>query len=164
MSKIYSFDVFDTLITRKVALPHHIFLLTGLRIRRELETGLEPQIFANARVQAEKEFSNSDDHSGGITKIYEYLAAALNVPDELKAQMLQIELETEAENIIPIEKNVELLEKLREESDQVIYISDMYLGENFITKILGDLGIHREGERVFVSCDYGAEKNEWQAF
>lgn len=164
MSKVYSFDVFDTLVTRKVGLPDHIFLLAGNRIREELNLDIDPQIFANARIQAGRELSSSNESQRDIYKIYQYLAKALHIPDDIKDRMLQIELDTEFENIIPVKKNVNKLESLRERGDRIIYISDMYLGEEILKKLLAGLGIYKKGEHLFVSCDYGSSKTNGKLF
>jgi len=162
--RVKSFDVFDTLLTRKVGLPGHIFLLTGQRIAEQFGLGIEPDVFANARAIAEKELVRHGLVSSDIYDIYKKLTDTLELPEELAPRLAGAELEIEYREITAVKKNADLVERLRSEGEQVIYISDMYLGEPVIRKLLTDHGIYREGERIYVSCDHGVNKSSGKLF
>lgn len=157
MSKVKSFDVFDTLVTRKVGLPKHIYLLTGMKANKRGDFNLDPEIFAEERVKAEKQLKEVIGVPD-IQAIYNKLAENLDLSTKLRDKLLDLELSTEFENIIPVQKHVELLKKMRKEGSEIIYISDMYLNENIIRKILSEKGILLEGEKIYVSCDCGVSK------
>lgn len=93
--EVIAFDVFDTLLTRKVGLPRHIFLLTGIQIKKQLNLHIEPEIFANARGQAEAELVKQGKISSDIYAIYRKLAKQLDISHELSAAMADIELKVE---------------------------------------------------------------------
>jgi len=79
MRKVIAFDIFDTLLTRKVALPRHLFLLTGRQIRERLNPDLEPEVFANAREIAENEIAKQTVDRPDIYAIYGKLAEQLEI-------------------------------------------------------------------------------------
>jgi len=164
MTKVYSFDVFDTLITRKVGLPEHVFLLTGRRISEELKLEIDASYFANARILAERQLIQMGVHNAAIDNIYDQLARNIDISQQLAYKIAQIELETERENLLPIPKNIKLLEGLRDEGAMILYVSDMYLSGEIIKQILSDHGIYAQGEKIYVSCDYGASKVNGKLF
>ena len=164
MQKVIAFDVFDTLLTRKVALPRHIFLLTGLQIRERLNLDLEPEVFANAREIAENRIAKQAVGRSDIFAIYSELAEQLEIPSELAVDMAEIEMDVEFQELVAVEKNVQQLEKLRQEGHEIVYISDMYLGENFIRRLLNKHGICLEDEKIYVSCEHGISKTTGKLF
>lgn len=164
MKKVISFDVFDTLLTRKVGLPGHIFLLTGRKIKERLNLDVEPEVFANAREIAENEPGSQSVDSFDIYAIYEKLTEQLEISPDLSNTMAEIEMEIETEELIAVEENVKLLENLRNSGHQIVYISDMYLGEEFIRRLLNNYGICTEDEKIYVSCEHGTSKSTGKLF
>jgi len=81
MSKIYSFDVFDTLITRTVCLPEYFFLQVARRINTRLGLNLDPVIIAILRIMAERELLETGTFPN-IQVIYDRLASKLNLPSQ----------------------------------------------------------------------------------
>lgn len=145
-------------------MPHHVFLLAGQRIQSSLNADIDPYVFAKARKLAERSMVDKGNHKGDLYDIYEELALNFQISKELAHQMASIELEVEFEQIIPVKKNIELLNNLRNNGDKVIYVSDMYLGEDLVRKILKKNNIYRDGEEIFVSCDYGVTKHGGKLF
>ena len=162
--EVIAFDVFDTLLTRQVGLPRHIFLLTGIQIQKQLNLDLEPEVFANARGLAEAELVKQGEISSDIYAIYRKLARQLDISQELTAAIAEIELNVEFQEIISVEKNVLLLNQMRSAGHQIVYISDMYLGSSIIRKLLRRHGIYRKGEKIYVSCEYGVAKGSGELF
>jgi len=163
MNKVRSFEVFDTLLTRKVGVPRHIFLLTGMKANEWEGFFIDPEIFTEERLNAEKEL-NGKNGIPDIHDIYFKLAENLDLSPELRDKILELELEIEFENIIPVTKHVQKLKKMRVAGIEIVYISDMYLNEKIIRKLLAEKGILQEGEKIYVSCDYNVSKKTGSLF
>ncbi|HSS95706.1 MAG TPA: hypothetical protein VLK33_01680, partial [Terriglobales bacterium] len=57
MTRIASFDVFDTVLLRRVAVPSDVFRMMGARISREIHSPIQYRFvedFLSARLHAEK--------------------------------------------------------------------------------------------------------------
>ena len=143
--ELYSFDIFDTLITRKVANPTGIFIL----MQNELNKNPEYKDFSDDiktnffqyRRQAEfrqrrinRGIKNNIDIS--FDDIYRDIKACCALSEEQTKNLKELEIKLELENIIPIEENVNKIKKLLSENRRVVLISDMYLPEDIIKQML----------------------------
>jgi FkbM family methyltransferase len=133
---VNTFDVFDTLIARRGIDPENIF--------REIEQDSGIADFARHRsaimgVLARKPFSLED--------IYSALAQQLNLSGDVASQLMALELEKEIASAIPITEN---LNKVR---DGDVLISDMYLGEKNIRKLLDAVGFTKD--YTLITSNYG---------
>ena len=163
MKKYFSFNVFDTLITRKTGAPEHVFLVTAMQINAELGLTLDPAIFARLRVQAERELLKTGTIPD-ISEIYDRLAGSLNITGEQARQFMAIELEVENEQSLPVPGGIALVNEAREQGFGIVYISDMYLNASHIEALLRKHDIIQSGEKVFVSCDYRKSKKTGSLF
>ncbi len=124
---IISFDVFDTLIIRKVKCPTDIF--DGLDGRDDFK---QRRIYAEhrARVVAKNEEIT-------IREIYEQL-----FPDDpvLLEKVMAKEIKKEVEVCTANEAALSLFNNLLKQGKQIILISDMYLSEKVIKEILTNCG------------------------
>lgn len=126
---VRSFDVFDTLITRRCAKPHDVFRLV------EQESGILG--FAAARVRAEVNVENS---AYTIDEIYAELPELLGLDPSEAEQLKSLELKFEREQTIPIEENLRLVR------DGDLLVSDMYLHPAHISELLSVAGLNKEIE------------------
>lgn len=163
MHRYYSFDIFDTLVTRKVGSPKHIFLITGMLACEKEKLGIDPKIFVNERIQAQQDLSDNKKRTT-IHDIYRQLSKRIGISPELSKRILELELKAEFNNLVPIESNVSKAKQLRKKGDKIVYISDMYLTTDILKKILRNAGVYEEGERIFVSCEYGVGKKTGKLF
>jgi hypothetical protein len=98
-----SFDVFDAVLTRRVACPTSLFLLLG---RRALKSGLvcvEPAAFRKHRIAAEidaRAFATGGEAT--LDEIHKALESSLRISSADAAGLLRMELELEAESIVPV--------------------------------------------------------------
>ncbi|MDR1370517.1 MAG: hypothetical protein LBJ72_10420 [Dysgonamonadaceae bacterium] len=152
---VVSFDVFDTLVMRRVLYPHDIFLIVASKIEG---TEYQKQIYAEARVKAERELYN-EGKVPDIHEIYDRIQLALEISDEMKILWKDIEIQTEAQYLIPRKSMCEALHFAITASKEVILTSDMYLPEPILRRLLVDLGIKINQTQIFVSCDHGVTKS-----
>lgn len=134
-----SFDVFDTLITRKTIFPEGIFLLVQDKLKncRALEDYEDIcKNFKNLRMKAEQVTHKGKNTEITFENIYEKLQLMTKMPDDLKKFIMDLEIQSEIDNSYPITKNIDFLKELYNEGEKIVLISDMYLSEKVIRTIL----------------------------
>ncbi|GFI48235.1 hypothetical protein IMSAGC019_03562 [Lachnospiraceae bacterium] len=145
-----SFDVFDTLIMRKVMQPTDLFYLVGQKAKI---SGISPAIYAEKRRYADK----YNKYEKNIFGIYHTLQEILMLTDEERDRLVALEVETEMQMAVCRNEMVDIFRYALSCGKRVFLISDMHLTESMISKILSGLGI--EGyEKLLVSCDYHCGK------
>ena len=161
MEKIYLFDLFDTLAVRRAGPADCIHFQTGIRVQKELQVDIEPEVFAHARIEIEKSLKRNKNRTPLISEIYENLIAEIDISENTAKEILKTEQHVELENILPVDVNINILNKIRDNGGIIHYISDTCLESNFIKKILDTLDIHREGEKIYTPHDFpdGAIEN-----
>ncbi|MCP1212339.1 glycosyltransferase [Acetobacter okinawensis] len=127
LNSINTFDVFDTLVARRCVQPLHIFSIMEKKLKL---TGL-----ATARRLAEQRVVHRKHN---LDDIYAELQSVLSLSDANTDLIKRTEIETELENIIPIQENISKV------SDGDILISDMYLQEQYIRALLSRAGLNKE--------------------
>lgn len=153
-----SFDIFDTLITRKTALPMGIFL--QIREKEKL-----PSDFAEMRISAEKDArlyalqSNKEEIT--LKSIYDLLSRRLG---QNMDSAMDAEVETEMENVYPLWNRINLLKDFLAKGEHVVLISDMYLEEHIIRKMLLKVDPVFKKIPIYVSCNYGKTKQSGALF
>lgn len=160
IEELYSFDIFDTLITRKTATPTGIFAL----MQKELETNEKYETiplylrnnFYYSRVDAEKYarplyFKKFGNREISIYDIYDCLSMNYSLSEEEIKLLMDLELRLEAENAVPIWENLNKLINLYNENKKVILISDMYLEEWMIKDLLRPFIKFIDKIEIFVS-------------
>ncbi|EAH9148812.1 sugar transferase, partial [Campylobacter upsaliensis] len=138
--QLYSFDVFDTLLMRKVAEPKAIFALMQERIKGlDFPLALKEN-FAQLRVETEGYYYHNvckkDFMDVCFEEIYDLLALNFSLSSKQKEILMNLEIEVERENFVPIEKNIKLLEKMVEMKKNLILVSDMYFNAEQIRQFL----------------------------
>lgn len=161
---MYSFDVFDTLITRKTASPIGVFLLM-----QEYLTEKKIQIystyvsndFANLRIKAEKNASKFlKKNAINLQDIYSVLMQMSDISDEESEELMAAEIELEIKCAVGIEKNIDILLQLYQKKEKIILISDMYLSADVIRNILKKIHPVLGTIPLYVSSDYNATKHD----
>ena len=153
----YSFDIYDTLITRSFVEPKDLFAY--------IEIKYEIHGFSRARIQAEEKARlASSSGEVNLDEIYEHLdglRAGKNQLDEIK----QKELDEEFLSYQPIRHNIRRLQQLDCRSDSfVLFISDMYLPAEFIKKVLRKFGVWSEEKLLFISGHHRCNKHSGKLF
>lgn len=148
--RVISFDVFDTLVMRKVLYPGDIFYIVGQRAGLN---GISPALFAEKRRYAEQ----NNEYEQNIVGIYHTLQDLLMITESERDRLMRLEIDTEMQFLVQRKEVVKLFWYALSQGKRVFLISDMYLPEAILEKFLHGLGI--EGyEKLFVSCDYQCGK------
>lgn len=165
-SKVISFDVFDTLITRNLIEPKDIFFYVGLKASKDLKLRLHPEKFVALRLQAEKDARNLSSRADiTINEIYKNLSEKLIIDYETSLKIKQIELDAELKFITNRPEIKELYEYARSKNKQIFLVSDMYLSRNFILKLLRKAGYSEiKLDQILVSSEFGKLKFDGKLF
>ena len=158
---VYSFDIFDTLITRKTASPIGVFLSikNKLQSSKKISNEFVVSNFVDLRLKSEKNailFSGTDCVS--FDDIYSIFQKMTRLSDCEIATLKQIEFETEKELTEGIEVNIKRLCDLQESKENIILISDMYFSEQQIREILNVVDKNMASLPIYVSSEYKASK------
>lgn len=150
---IISFDIFDTLIFRPFALPTDLFFLVG-----EEFDSLD---FKNVRIWAEWDArvkcKKRDGHTEvGLKDIWENLAKETGLSAEEGMEREQ-KIEQKLCYANPFMLNV--WKRLQSLNKKMIVVSDMYLPEECIGKILESAG-YTGIEKIYVSNEYHKSKSD----
>lgn len=152
---IISFDVFDTLVMRKVLYPSDIFTIIEKKLERK---GVEPFFsFAALRVEAER-LLYEEKKNPTLDEIYERLQELSGIDETHRNELLELEIATELEFLVPRKRMLEFYNQIKGRK-KIYLISDMYLPQTVIAKMLQRCGY--EGyEELYVSCEKRTSKSE----
>jgi predicted HAD superfamily hydrolase len=164
--QVISFDVFDTSVFRMVFEPRDVFLI----MEEELVTKYAQTFlgFSDLRFKAELETVSKVwklDRSAEVNldDIYQTLFF-LNPAFQPYAQELkEIEIRTEESVIVPSYQVLHYFNKARQIQKKVIFVSDTYLPQKHLAKILENSG-YQGYHKLFVSCEIGTNKASGKLF
>lgn len=154
---VISFDIFDTLITRKLYNPDDLFRLMDTKIDKKL--GIKS--FIELRKEAEKEANLELKHDVNIDEIYLFLQKINSFSDKDISKLKELEINLELELCYPKKEMVEILKLLKSQNKKVILVSDMYLTEDIILKMLKKCGINKSKcfDKLYVSNSLNKRKD-----
>lgn len=168
---LYSYDIFDTLISRKVLEPRGIFYYVQERMRKDPEgfpsylTENYPQIRKNAEANVREYYNRSiverDDERCEIQfcQIFRRMQDVFQISDGQVQKLMDWEMECELENVIPLEEQIEDLKMHIKDGEKVVLVSDMYLPEEFIRKMLEKADPLLATLPLYLSSSYGFQKS-----
>ncbi len=160
-----TFDIFDTLITRKVYQPSDSFKIIANKIKKksiELDNYCELRKEAELMVRKKKNFQGDCN----IHEIYEEFQQLTNLSNQDVQWIKETEIQTEIDLAIPRYEMLELYYQLLEQGKEIILISDMYFTREILEKILSKCGYERYSD-LLVSSEIGYRKDNgtmWDYF
>ena len=172
---LYSFDVFDTLFTRKVLDPAGIFYCVKEKM---IEDGGFSYAFANRYplVRASAESNVREYYAKSVRlrgeerveitfdEIFDRIQYVYGCTDEQIAKLKAWELEAELENVVPLPKQIDRVKELLANNETVVLISDMYLPKDFIEKLLYKADPVLTQLPLFLSNEYGVLKTSQKLY
>ena len=172
---LYSFDIFDTLFSRKVLDPMGVFYAVQEKIA---EHGGFPYIFTKSYplIRHTAEFNVREFYSKTRTlrdsewveitfdEIFDRIASVYDLDEAQTALLKQWELETELDNVVPLPAQINLVKQLIADGQQVVLISDMYLTKEFVQKLLYKADPVLAQLPLFLSSEYGVLKTSQKLY
>ena len=165
---VVSFDVFDTLVTRRVATPTDVFLPLGLRAPFA-DLGMAPEDFATARRQAERDArvrAAATIGSGEVTlpEIHAVLAETLGWDAARVTEMVEAERQLERDLCEAHPTLHAWFTRARNEGKTVWCLSDTYHDAAFLRDLLTHCGFDMSGVLVVASSEARCSKGEGRLF
>ena len=153
-AKVVSFDIFDTLVTRRIGNPAVAFDLMEHR-----HTAAEPallSLFSERMNTAGKVLASRQGKVDDITVDEIYNSMSFFTASD-------IEKDTEISLCIPHPLGIQLYNYARKKNKTIFIASDMYLDQQTIEKILRNCGINKWDE-FFLSSSLGKKKDTGKLF
>lgn len=147
---IISFDIFDTLVMRRVYVNKDVFRILAQRL--DPKFGID---FFTARTRAEAELSR--ETYPYIEEIYEDVVKNCPCLQGQEQALIREEIALERELIIPRQEVVEIFDLAKKMGKMVNIVSDMYFHEDTIRSILDGVGITGY-HKLLVSSEYRTSK------
>ena len=157
--KAYSFDIFDTVLTRAVSPPNTVFLLTAQRVRDLLPAHCTIDQFVFLREQADERAQYWHGNDKTIADIYRELQTSLHVPAHRAARIMHAEMAIEKEVLYAVPETRSRIQAIRERGRPIAFTSDMYLPSEHLKECLDEHGLWEPGDQLFVSCEHGMQKS-----
>lgn len=171
LPKLYSFDIFDTIIQRKTLRPDGIFFYIKdklLRMNTDLPFYLI-QNYARVRIQAENyirdyykksEFIRDEERIEiRFIDIIERIKNIHELTDKQAQLLYDLEIEAELENVEAKNDKIKILYDLLDKDQDVILVSDMYLPKEVILKMLNKVDSKLTELPLYLSSEIGNQKS-----
>lgn len=160
---MYSFDVFDTLITRSTATPEGVFLLMQKYLEKESESGVFSDYlvrnFPVLRIDSEKNARRFHPKTEiRLKDIYDVMGQTVGLSSGNKDFLMELEERCELACVVGLENNIQKLKDLIANGKKVILLSDMYLSSVTIRKMLLKADEIFNEITLYVSSEYGVTK------
>ena len=153
---IITFDIFDTLITRKIYSPSKVYneLEIIVKDKYKLDNFKKIREDAEYNVRVDKNFK--DDVT--LTEIYKKISDILSINLELSNEIKNIEIDLELKYTYPREDMLSVYNELLKNKKEIILISDMYLTSDIINKMLEKCG-YKNYSKLLVSSETNKRKD-----
>jgi FMN phosphatase YigB (HAD superfamily) len=156
---VFSFDIFDTVLTRRLSRPVDVFTLLGERLREEGIRVPPFGLFSLLRTRCER-WSRRFQPSFEVLlpDIYDLLGGLLlwSEAQKIRAAKLERQIEASLLRITPLGR--EAVRLARATGGRIAFVSDMYLEEEFLRSILIREGLFKEGDLIAVSGEWKMSK------
>lgn len=151
-AQVVSFDLFDTLVTRKVISYTDIFELMDIRLR---DIGIIIPDFPRLRLYSEKKLSQMS--APKLTDIYRGVLKQSGGNFISADELASMEWELDLSTMVAREDVCEIFKKTITDEKTIAITTDSYYTLSQINTIFDRLGIDKPDE-VFVSCEYKTSK------
>lgn len=171
MKNFYSFDVFDTILRRKVLDPKAIFLYVMDKIKTS-NLGFPSDFntsYRTIRIESERNAREELRKKGIISEItfdniFDKMSSVYNLTVEQINWLKSKEIEAELMNVLPNIENISLCEKLVRSGETVVLISDMYLSKDVIIELIKKVSPIIASIPLYVSSEVGYQKSTKQLY
>ncbi|MCR5733281.1 MAG: HAD hydrolase-like protein [Lachnospiraceae bacterium] len=151
---LISFDLFDTLITRKVPSYTDGFDLLAIRLS---DRNIDIPDFASLRLSAEKECSK--DHSPVLTEIYADLLKRAGCSTVTAHELYEMEWDLDITFMVPRKAVCDIFRELVKQGKRVVITTDNYYRRDKLEKLLEIFELDGY-EDILDSCEYDTTKTQ----
>jgi predicted HAD superfamily hydrolase len=170
-----SFDIFDTLLSRKIARPKDLFSLIQANLSYDSQYIAWPDLVDNFSVIREKAEEKARQHKvslhGGepeilISDIYDQVSQRIpTLPKHVINMLISLEIEMEKAVLFKSIAAEDLFNKARAAGCKIIVISDMYLPSKVLRELLENSGYKNlDDVAIFSSGEEGVSKHSGELY
>jgi predicted HAD superfamily hydrolase len=155
-AKVFSFDVFDTVITRATAQPTGVFACVQNRLSSTIESFPDCLFdqYYDARIAAEDEARRQSSWQEiRLDEIFDVIQRRFSLSRLQRELIIALEVEEEANVIRPVPQILTLLNRLRKKDARIVFTTDTYLPSDIVTSLLRQVGAYEDGDGIYVSAD-----------
>lgn len=153
-SEVVSFDIFDTLIMRRIFSPEDVFRLLGEEVHSTLSIDEDIDI-AGIRAKA----SSSCNVYASIDDIYTVIQSDCKMTDEQVHDTMKLEFNIDKRLCVQRKEIVELYDYSISKGKSVYLISDMYYTKDYIKELLSACNINLiDDDNIWISCEINKDK------
>lgn len=172
---VVSFDVFDTLLRRRIMPPEKIKIRAAKAVSHLLaEKGVEVSISEalDRRQMVERKLyaaahragNDPECHINDVVSMWLEIFLAPSDAAECVEQVISEEIEAEKSVCYAVDGMTEAVQKIRNLGKKVLFVSDMYLGEDHIAYLLEECGYCGLYDKLYVSSEYKMSKRSGRLF
>ena len=151
---VISFDLFDTLIARKLSSERDLFDLLDVELQGQ---GILIPNFSMLRLMVEKELSR--DFAPKLEEIYDELLRRIGGSFVTAQELAILEERVDGATLVARRAVRDLLHYAARKGKRIVITTDSYYSENRLRKWCSNLGIV-DYERILVSSEYGTSKTQ----
>ncbi len=155
---IITFDIFDTLLMRKILTPEDIFSVIEKKIFNLYGESFD---YARSRRYAATQLQRTAGFTFTLTQVYDLMVNDFDLPAEYRKNIYNLEIETERQFITQRKDVADLYKFALSEGKPIYLITDMYFPEDVIELILKENMISGY-KKLYLSCNQGADKYSGQ--
>ncbi|WP_312359877.1 HAD-IA family hydrolase [Agrobacterium sp.] len=169
MYDLVTFDIFDTLVHRKLRAPVDVFEAVRVAVLQRDIAILHHDLlvsFTHHRMRAESEareiMAGVTGGEGEITfeEIYDRYEALTGCRSEIRRLLQETELELEKTFLFASEKGRKVFDEFKSKTKKIAFISDMYLPSSWLKCVLEEKGFSDLSEiPIFVSGEFRKSKH-----
>jgi FMN phosphatase YigB (HAD superfamily) len=163
MPTIRSFDVFDTVLTRRVGAPSAVVDLLSKRLAGDDGIPVRAAVFAATRKRFETQLTVTLGRHATLREIYHAVTVALIVDTSMAEEWAAAEEQLERELTVPVPGALERIETARAQG-RVVFVSDTPHSEEFVKSLLVQHHLARAEDLVFTSSERQVSKSHGGLF
>lgn len=163
-TEVVSFDIFDTLLLRPFLLPSDLFCLMDDKFN-EVVAGLSYVDFQKIRINTEaslRQKMTMGQEEVTLDSIYEVIGKIFSLSNDQINTLKNYEIELELKFIQPRKCGMELYKLAKHLKKRVIFVSDIYLPQEVIAKMIEKCGY--EPDELYLSSEYLLTKRTGKLF
>jgi FMN phosphatase YigB (HAD superfamily) len=157
--KVVSLDFYDTLFTRLSVTPEDVQSYIGHILYCEGRVAVDTDFLKLRKAAEAAARKMKQEGDAGIQEIYRAFPRVCDWPKETIQRALDLELEVESRVLIPRAAMIEVCRRLGAAGCRLIVVSDTYMDESFIRKVLIQHGIDDCIDAIYCSSDVGCRKD-----
>lgn len=165
MTRVVSFDVFDTVLTRLTGSPDQVFVATGRRLRLAAVIDVAAEVYAAARREAVQDLTSDIAEHPTLDNIAVEVTSRLGLQSSLAADFVAAELEVEREICRAMPGAASRVERGRKDSGRgAVFISDTSMPTAFLRELLAREDLFHDGDVLYTSAECRASKQHGGLF